>query len=205
MVTRTELHDATVDRLYEAISTAPSLRPNYHVLKSVTWAPDIDFPKHEYLFDIVLVHGTPSFTVEDGVTRLTGRNCVATVIDILGEDIEAEFYDKPDSLFQSSTTEYVLFDPSGELMRPSLQVLCKRDDSLEQVRSARYGVFFSWCGFRLDVRGAEFTVSRSGRPWVEEDLLKCRKAFATNPAPALAEKIRQLDEKARQPWRESDE
>ncbi len=204
-MTRTELHDATVDRLFEAIRTAPSLRPSYHALKGVTWAPHRDFPKHEYLFDIVLVHGTPSFAVEGGVTRLTGRNGVTTVIDVIDDGYEPEFYDKPDCLWFSSTTEYVLFDPSGELMRPSLHVGRKRDDWFQPARSAKDGVFFSTAGFRLDVRGAEFTVSRSGRPWVEEDLLKCRKVYEQNPNPALAKKIAELEEQARWPMREPDE
>lgn len=204
-MTRTELHNATVDRLFEAIRTAPSLRPMYHVLRRVIWAPDIDFPKSEHLFDIVLTHGTPSFTVEGDVIRLTGRNGVTTVIDVLGEDIEAEFYDKPWDLQQSSTCEYVLFDPSGLSMRPNLDVAEKRDGEFHRARSTKYGVFFSTAGFRLDVHGAEFTVSRSGRPWVEEDLLKCRKVYEKNPNPALAAKIRQLEEKAMQPMREPDE
>jgi hypothetical protein len=204
-MTRSEQHDATVDRLFEAIRTAPSLRPSYHALKGVTWAPDTDFPKHEYLFDIVLTHGSPSFTVEGGITRLTGRNGVTTVIDIIDDGYEPEFYDKPSSLFQSSTTEYVLYDPSGEIMRPSLQVVRKQDDWFQPSRAAKDGVFFSTTGIRLDVRGSEFTLSRSGRPWVEEDLLKCRKVFEKNPNPALAKKIGELEERARQPMREPDE
>jgi hypothetical protein len=204
-MTRAELHDATVDRLFEAIRSAPSLRPSYHVLKGITWAPDIDFPKHEYLFDIVLVHGTPSFTVEAGVTRLTGRNGVTTVIDVLDEDIEAEFYDKPWPLQQSSTCEYVLFDPSSLSMRPNLEVWEKGDGEFHRGRSAKYGVFFSWAGFRLDVRGSEFTISRCGRPLFEEELLRCRMVFEKSPNPALAKKIAELEEKALQPMRERDE
>lgn len=205
MSTGPALHDQTVDRLFEAIRTAPSLQPNYHVLKGVTWAPHPVFPKHEYLFDIVLIHGAPTFSLEGGVTRLGARSCVATVIDVIDGGYEPEFYDKPDALFQSSTTEYVLIDPSGEFMRPSLHVLRKRDDWFQPARSAKDGVFFSWCGFRLDVRAGEVTVSRSGRPWVEEELLKCRKVFEKDPNPSLREKIRQLEEQACKPMRERDE
>jgi hypothetical protein len=204
-VTRTELHDLTVDRLFEAIRTAPSLRSSYHVLRRVIWAPDTNFPKSEHLFDIVLVHGAPSFTVENGTTRLAGRSGVTTIIDVLDEDIEAEFYDKPWDLQQSCTCEYVLFDPSALSMRPNLNVVKKSDGEFHRARSAKDGVFFSTAGLRLDFRGAEFTVSRSGRPWVEEELLKCRKTFEKNPNPALAEKIRQLEEKAQQPMREPDD
>ncbi|MEO2092374.1 MAG: hypothetical protein ABGY75_23220 [Gemmataceae bacterium] len=204
-MTRTELHDQTVDRLYEAIRFAPSLRPNYHALKGVTWATHSDFPQYEYLFDIVLVHGAPRFTLENGTTRLAGRNRVTTVIDVIDDGCETEFYDKPDALWFSSTCEYVLFDPSGELMRPSLHVVRKRDDWFQPARSAKDGVFFSTCGFRLDVRGPEFSISPSGRPRVEEELLKCRKTFEKHPNPALTVKIRELEEEARKPMREPDE
>lgn len=193
VVTRKQLHDATVARLYDSLRAVVR---GVVVLRDVLWAPHDVFPNYAHVFDLVLLGSRAAVTVVD---ESTGRVAIKGAVTVIDDDCEPEFYDKANLLYFTSVYEYVLFDPTGELMRPNFHAYRKDDLGFRPVRSCAAGTFFSTLQFRLDAEGAEIRVASSGRLHYEEELLKCRLAYKKKPTPQLAEKIQTLERKAMEP------
>lgn len=186
------IHDATVDALFEALSIFARSKGGLTILKRQLWTPHIHLTSVEERFDILVVGGEPVFEHRDGKTRLTNDANVITAIDVLDENYEPEFYDKPDLVRFSLAQEYVIYDPTGEYMRPRLSAALRDDHDLNSVRTAAWGFFFSDAGYRLNVNDGEALIAASGAPRVESKLLEAERVFAKHPNPSLSEKIEQL-------------
>ncbi len=100
------------------------------------------------------------------------------MIDIVRrDDYEREFYDKPADIFETTIGEYCLVDPTRVFMRPALEAYRRTDGVFRRVRTSADAIFFSKCGFVLDVRTAEITVRPCGRATIEEKLFKFRRSL----------------------------
>lgn len=206
------LHDETVARLAAAIKEIVERDSRRVVATGVRWQVMEEFPNYVETFDIAIVPAQSGLAV--GKIVVPPREVPTTLIDVItpGCDTESEFYDKPDMLLQTSVSEYCILDPTSEVMRPCLMAHRKNlTDGWDRLKSSSRGVFFSQCGFRLDVRGTAATVSPCGPPGIEQKLFACRgireqlMLEAREPDVGLDEQIRKLETKLKQPRTRGDE
>lgn len=158
------LHDDTVGRLADALKSALADRRRT-VVTSLRWQPMSEFPNVVETFDVAVVPADSGLL--HGKTLVPPRETPMFLLDVvtLENGYDAEFYDHPILLLTTSVSEYVLFDPTAEVLRPSLQAIAKWDDGWRRTRCGD-GVLDSCQGFRLDVRGALPTaipIPRRGR------------------------------------------
>ncbi|HVL13506.1 MAG TPA: hypothetical protein VM529_13145 [Gemmata sp.] len=175
-VNNAEQHDRAVDSLTATLRAFFAASQTWNVLSHARWQPLSDFPSECYTFDAIIVPAGVKLEWD------AARNCFGpdmqpiTVIDVVRkDDIEAEFYDKPDLLIQSGVYEYCLRDPTAEALRPPFQAWRLRESALRPIATCSRGVLFSGAGFRMDVRGWEIELSPCGEPRVEEELFTCQR------------------------------
>ncbi|MFO0804748.1 MAG: hypothetical protein U0791_16695 [Gemmataceae bacterium] len=146
------LHDRTVDAIFSALKPVVATTPELLLLKDVHWTPLEGFPDNVERIDVMVI------AVEPGVDRKWDRWAtirpdvsVMTVIDVVDErTIESNLIERQNFILQSSAYEHLIYDPTAEIMRPSLQGFRRGEEGLDRLASCLHGVFFSEAGFRLD-------------------------------------------------------
>jgi hypothetical protein len=166
-----EQHDRTASALASALRSLLAPAGEWSVLSRARWQPLEGFPDCVYIFDVMIVESEAKLDLDASRGCLGPDVLPTTIIDVIRrDDWEEEFYDKPDILYQSGVYEYCLWDPTAERLRPPLHALRRRDSGYRNTRTSTKGVFFSTTGFRLDIDGADFTVSRCSQACEEEEL-----------------------------------
>ncbi|HET6575547.1 MAG TPA: hypothetical protein VFG68_18230 [Fimbriiglobus sp.] len=165
-----------MERLIRDLEAHFQADPDYTICGRTHWQPLDGFPNYVPLFDVMVIEGpAPLRRQEDGAIVLDRAASPVTIIDVVSrESCEEEFYDKPDALVRSAVYEYCLFDPSGDVLRPSLHAARKQDGVFHPRRSCLRGVFFSAAGFRLTIRTSAINVSACGQALDEEKLFECQ-------------------------------
>ena len=169
------LHDEVVERLAADLRALFTSTSDPTVLTYARCQLLDGFPTCLTTFDVAVLHTEPRWLVtaggpipEPGDIPRVGINVVAA--DTLDGDTIAI----PNTLARTAVSEYVLFDPTGEVLRPSFQTFWKGNDELNRSWPGIKGVFFSRLGFRLDVRDGTLAVSRCGPILIEEELFVLR-------------------------------
>jgi hypothetical protein len=172
----TRQHDATVGALAAALRALLTTSERAAVASNARWQPLADSPNVVYTFDLLTLDRDAEPAWDEPRGCLGSGVQPVTIIDVVCRDgWEEEFYDKPDALALAGVHEYCLWDPSAEVLRPPLQAARLSESAFRPVRTCNQGTFFSDAGFRLTVRGADFTVTPCGRASVEEELFTCRR------------------------------
>ncbi|HEY1192072.1 MAG TPA: hypothetical protein VGE74_30865 [Gemmata sp.] len=136
-------------------------------------------PQYVVAFDIMIVATGAKWRTTPAGAILDPRTPPSTALDIVAPDTLVEcLVDKPDVLNCGGLFEYVVFDPTNELLRPSLQGFRKVDGGFRPVRTALSGVFFGSPRFAFDVRGPEVRATPAGAPHLEEELFALRASRA---------------------------
>jgi hypothetical protein len=153
-------------------------KPGYTVLTRAWWKPLLEPQRAAYQFDILIVADLAEARVDGSKTWLV-RTVPETVIDVIRSgDYEQEFYDKPSDLYETTIREYCVLDPTRTHMRPSLEAYRRTNGVFRRVRTSADELFFSECGFVLDVRTPEITVNPCGRATIEEKLFQLRRKLS---------------------------
>jgi hypothetical protein len=173
----TSLHDRTVESIYSALKPVVSSVPELMLLKDVQWTPLEAFPDYVQMIDVMVVALEPRIQRNGLYWISVGPDVsVMTVIDVVEKiALEADLIERQNYILQSSATEHLLYDPTAEIMRPSLQGFRRGDEGLDRLASCLHGVFFSEAGFQLD-----FT---SG-------VVKCREVTAAKEEERFLKKLR---------------
>jgi len=151
------LHDRTVEAIADAIRS--SVPKHEFVYTKVEWQPMEDFPECLETLDVVVVSKQPSFDGTDKRPFLGWLIALTTVIDVVdGSTFEADFIDRPNLLMRTAAHEHLLFDPTGDLMRPQMQGF-RTGDEMERLTSCNHGVFYSSGKYRLDFLDGRFTAA----------------------------------------------
>ena len=149
------LHDRTVDAIATAIRTALDGDDDHLVFTHIPWESLEGFPELVELLDIAVVPIQRQFD-RSKPPYIGPLTSVTTIIDVLdAESLDTDFYHRHDYLTRSCAQEHLLFDPTGELMRPALQGFRQDDTGLERLSSCHHGVFFSSGKYRLVFAGGE--------------------------------------------------
>ena len=193
-------HDAAVDRIAALVSAHFLDRPGFTVLSRVRWRPLRDHPDRCYLFDVIVVEGSPAAEAGASGAEFGPELRPTTVIDVVDrQGFEEEYYDKPDDLLLTSVCDYCLIDPTATVMLPQLYAAHRRDGGGWRIIPSSDGVFFTSAGFRLDVDGSAVRLRPCGPVRIEEKLYRYRKSLgrAINRAVDQATAVNHLQEKVR--------
>jgi len=147
------LHDKTVDALVAAIG--PALGNDEVIVSNVRWQSLEGFPESTDILDIAVVPRHRLF--DESKLPCVGPGIpITTIINVIdAESFMNDFYHLPNILERSSAEEYLLFDPTSQLIRPGLQGFRRSDTGLERLVSCQLGVFFSRGDYRLVIRDGE--------------------------------------------------
>ena len=173
-MTPAERHDATVERLAAGLAEVLRDRP-YTVLTDARCQLIDGFPDAISTFDVAVGRSNPRWLTHPGGPALGPDDNPRLGVNVVTADtLEEDLIRIPNTLARTGVTEYVLFDPAGDVLRPAFQTFWRRDEDIGRHWPAMHGVFFSGLDFRLDVRGPELAVSPCGRGHVEEELFVLR-------------------------------
>lgn len=133
------------------------------------------FPTCVTAFDLAVVRIESRWIVTSDGPMLPPEAAPRVGINVVAADtLENDTISTPNTLARTAVSEYVLFDPSAEVMRPSFQAFWKEHGELNRSWPAIKGTFFSRAGFRLDARRGELVVSKCGEHRTEEELFVLR-------------------------------
>lgn len=173
-MTPAEQHDATVERLAAGLAEVLRARP-YTVLTGVRCQLIDGFPDAISTFDVAVAGRNPRWLTHPGGPVLGPDDNPRLGVNVVtAESLEADLLRTPNSLYQTGVSEYVVFDPTGDVLRPAFQTFWKMDGEIRRHWPALHGVFFGGLDVRFDVRGPELVVSPCGRGHVEEELFVLR-------------------------------
>jgi hypothetical protein len=174
-MTSQQIHDATVDRLAAGLSDIFPDLGEHTVLRRVRCQLLDGFPECISTFDVVVVGANPRWQVMADGPVLGPEDAPWVAVNVVdSESLAEDTIGIPNTLGRTGVSEYVLFDPNGEFLRPAFQSFWNQDGELRRSWPALHGVFFSGLNFRLDVRGTDLIASRCGRGRVEEELFVLR-------------------------------
>lgn len=174
-MTPRQRHDATVDRLATDLSALFGRGAEYTVLTRPRWQFLDGFPDCITTFDLAVIRANPQWLVSADGPVLGPDHAPVTAVNVVEADtLEGDTIRIPNTLVRTAVSEYVLFDPTGDALRPVFQTSLRRDNELVRLWPGFHGVFFSCLDFRLDVRGHELVASACGRGRVEEELFVLR-------------------------------
>jgi hypothetical protein len=175
-MTPAERHDATVERLAAGLAEGLASKPRYAVLTRVRCQLLDGFPDAITTFDVAVIRSNPRWLTHPGGPVLSPDDNPRLGVDVVTADsLEADLMRVPNTLYQTAVSEYALFDPTGEVLRPAFQTFWKMDGEVRRHWPAMHGVFFSGLDVRLDARGPDLIVSPCGRGHVEEELFVLRR------------------------------
>ena len=191
-------HDEAVERLRCELEKFNGRHRKFQILSNVRWAAVDGFPECAPIFDVLVFDADrPAKLLPDGTAIGWSPSAIAA-FDVIDRDqgYEEEYYDKPDNLILSGLQQYVLWDPSGEVMRPSLMIGEKWDGGWRTISTASSGVLFSILGCRLDFSPDDVVASPCGSRWSEIklfNLIRVRESKLQDPA-ALEKLDRKIQE-----------
>lgn len=174
-MTPAELHDATVERLAAGLAEVLAARPRYSVRTRVRCQLLDGFPDAVTTFDVGVVPADARWLTHPGGPVVAPGDAPRLGVSVVTADTLAEdMIAVPNTLARAAVGAYVLFDPTGEVLRPRLQTFWVADDGLNRHWPAMHGVFFSGLDVRFDVCGPDLIASACGRGHVEEELFVLR-------------------------------
>ena len=107
---------------------------------------------------------------------LSPRTPPVTAIDVVAANtLKRDLLDKPGLLNDTGLGEYVIYDPTSEVLRPELQVYRRQSGGgIYQVPTGLNGAFFSKLGFQFQFDEMDIWVRSSGPVHLEEELYLLR-------------------------------
>ncbi|MBX9581786.1 MAG: hypothetical protein K2X87_15895 [Gemmataceae bacterium] len=170
-----ERHDATVERLAAGLAEVLASRPRYAVLTRVRCQLLDGFPDTISTFDVAVIPADARWLTHPGGPVLSPDDNPRLAVNVVTvETLAEDMIAVPNTLTRTAVSEYVLFDPTGEALRPALQEFWTSDGELRRGWTTNHGVFFSGLDIRIDVRGADLVATPCGRGHVEEELFVLR-------------------------------
>jgi hypothetical protein len=174
-VTFAERHDAVVEKLAADLRALLATDKDRVVLTRVRCQLLDGFPTCLTTFDVAVLNAEPRWLVTtDGPVLEPDGAPVVGINVVTADSLEADTIRTPNVLARTAVSDYVLFDPSGGVMRPVFQAFWNGHGELNRSWPGLKGVFFSGSGFRLDVVGGELVASRCGSRLIEEELFVLR-------------------------------
>lgn len=158
-----------------AARIAAVLCERYAVVAGGRCQPIDGLPQYVVTFDVMVVRAEAEWLTSVSGAILSPRTPPVSAIDVVTPRTLTEcLADKPDLLNVGGLSEYVVYDPTADVLRPRLQAHRRIDGGYRPVRSALSGVLFARPRFALDARGPEVLVSACGPPDAEEGLFALR-------------------------------
>lgn len=174
-MTPERLHDDAANRLAQGLSAALAPGGEYAVLTGVRAQLLDGFPDCLTAFDVAVTGPDPQWLVAAQGPVLAPAAAPRVAINVVSaKSLAEDFIRTPGLLARTGVAEYVLFDPTAEVLRPAFQTFRKTNGELTPLWPALHGVFFSHHGFRLDHRGRELHVSACPGARDESELFAVR-------------------------------
>lgn len=166
------IHNKSAARFVIALEEVLGAAGKYTVLSNVRWQSIREIPEAVTLFDVAVVPADACWTsTDDGRPTLVTGSCPRLAVNFVSaENLQAAMVSTPNTLPGTGLSEYVLFDPTGDVMRPVFQGLVSFDGMLRHSWPTLHSTFFSRLNIRLDVYGPDIRPTQCVDSLVEEEL-----------------------------------